>query len=250
MSDNVLYLSRATALNLEEVRDAYDFIVNDLIINYSVLWNNYTKVNIASSPELKSRVVDILQKADFGGIIDIAIEKKKMKTAGFQVNFSPEGTKLNPIPESTTDVYQTKFLHKLASGKIVGFDEGEESHGTIMMFSILGPIFDILDNGKVLILDELETGLHPRISEFIVRLFHSKLNKKNAQLLFTTHDTNLLSGEILRRDQIYIISREPNKGTEMHSLVEFRLRKGVDFERVYLTGRVGGVPFIDETILD
>jgi AAA15 family ATPase/GTPase len=250
MSGNVLYLSRASAFNFEKVRDVYDFLVNDLIINFNPSWNEYTKINAASNPELKNRIVDILQKADFGGISDIVIEKQKAKMAGIQANLTSDGLKVNPIPETDKDIYVAKFLHEINPEETVEFNEWEESSGTIRMFSLLGPMFDILDNGKVMVIDEMETSLHPSISEFIVRLFHSKLNKKNAQLIFTTHNTNLLNSEVLRRDQIYITSKEPNKGTRLDSLVKFKLRDGMDFQRVYLTGRVGGLPFIDETVLD
>jgi len=251
MSENVLYLSRAAAFNFDKVRDVYDFLVNDLIVNFNPSWNEYTKINAASNSELKNRIVDILQKADFGGISDIVIKRKEAKmVVGIQANLTSNGVKFNPIPETDKYIYVAKFLHKISPEETVEFNEWEESNGTIKMFSLLGPIFDILDNGKVMVIDELETSLHPSISEFIVRLFHSKLNKKNAQLIFTTHNTNLLNSEVLRRDQIYITSKEPNKGTRLDSLIKFKLREGMDFQRVYLTGRVGGLPFIDETVLD
>lgn len=251
MSENVLYLSRAAAFNFDKVRDVYDFLVNDLIVNFNPSWNEYTKINAASNSELKNRIVDILQKADFGGISDIVIKRKEAKMiVGIQANLTSNIAKFNPIPETDKYIYVAKFLHKISPEETVEFNEWEESNGTIRMFSLLGPIFDILDNGKVMVIDELETSLHPSISEFIVRLFHSKLNKKNAQLIFTTHNTNLLNSEVLRRDQIYITSKEPNKGTRLDSLIKFKLREGMDFQRVYLTGRVGGLPFIDETVLD
>lgn len=253
VTENVLYLSRATALNLEKVRDAYEFIVNDLVITFNDpydAWNDYTKVSMANNPELKNKVVDTLQKADFGGITDISIEKKMGKGGGFEANFSKEGVKFNPTPVVDIDIYIEKFLHKISTGEVVEFTGQEESAGTRKMFAFLGPILDILENGKVLIIDELETSLHPNISEFIVRLFHSKLNKKNAQMLFVTHNTNLLTRNVLRRDQIYITGKVPNEGTEIFSLSNFKLREGMDFERAYLAGRVGGLPFIDETILD
>lgn len=253
MTRNVLYLSRATALNYEGVRDAYEFLVNDLIISFNTPidpWSNYTKITMSSNPDLKTKIVDILQKADFGGISDIVIEKKKGKNIGFHLNLSKEGFKFDPIPETEVEIYLAKYLHKGSNDRLIEFTESEESAGTLKMFSMLGPIFDILENGKVLIIDELESSLHPGVSEFVVRLFHSKVNKKSAQLLFVTHNTNLLSRGILRRDQILITRNEKNEGTKISSLTDFKLREGIDFERAYLTGRVGGVPFIDETILE
>ena len=115
---------------------------------------------------------------------------------------------------------------------------------------MLGPIFDILEYGKVAFIDEFEVNLHPNITRFLIRLFNSKINTKNAQLIFTTHDTNLLDKELFRRDQIYICTKEPNKNTLVASFLDYDLRETADFERAYLNGRVGGLPFIDETLFD
>jgi len=77
-----------------------------------------------------------------------------------------------------------------------------------------------------------------------------KLNKKNAQLIITTHDTTLLDNEIFRRDQIYICSKDKERSSKLNSYIDYDLREESDFERAYLNGRVGGLPFVDESILD
>ena len=251
--ENVLYLSRSTALNYEKVRDVYEFITSDLVITFNNPWNawgNYTKIAIATKKEIRDKIVEIMQRSDFGGIDDLSVEKHKGKSIGFHADFSKIEAKIDTTPIVDSEVYVTKFIHKDSNGREVAFEEFEESAGTLKMFSMLGPILDILENGKVLIIDELESSLHPNVAEFVVKLFHSKLNKKNAQLLFVSHNTNLLSRGILRRDQILITQRKPNEGTRMYSLSNFNLREGIDFERAYLNGRVGGIPFIDESILD
>lgn len=253
LTDNVLYLSKSTALNFEKVRDAYDFITSDLVITFDNLWSSwidYTRATLANDSKLKRRVVGILQSCDLGGISDISIEKKKGKAVGFHANFSKDEPSIGPYPAFDTDTYVAKFLHRVPSGKMIAFSELEESAGTLKMYSILVPILDILEKGKILIIDELEASLHPNISELILRLFHSKMNRRNAQILFASHNTNLLSKGILRRDQILITRREPNKGTSISPLTDFKLREGADFERAYRTGRVGGLPFIDETVLE
>ena len=85
-----------------------------------------------------------------------------------------------------------------------------ESEGTIKYFSLAYPIIDALDNGKRLIIDEFDSKMHPLLTCRIITLFNSKeTNPKNAQLIFTTHDTNLLSANIFRRDQIWFTQKRP-----------------------------------------
>jgi len=249
-NNNVLYLSRATQLGFEKTKNAYEFIVNNIVINYSPIWADLTIRKIHENSELKSRIIEILQKADFGGISDIKVSKEKRKVTGFEFKIDKNTQSFNPIKEQEEDFYNIKFVHKNKDGKLVELTFAEESHGTQRTLSMLGPIFDILETGKVAFIDELEVNLHSNITRFLVRLFNSKHNKNNAQLIFTTHDTNLLDSELFRRDQIYICTKEPNKNTVVTSFLDFDLRETSDFERAYLNGRVGGLPFIDETLFD
>ena len=245
MTDNVLYLSRSTQLGYEKTKNAYEFIANNIVINYSPSWGEKTIDLIYKNPKLKQKVIEILQKADFGGIEDLKIEKKKGRMS--TITFDNKGVSRN---EEETEIYEIKFEHKNKDGKIVYFNINEESAGTQKTLSMLGPFFEILETGRTAFIDELESSLHPAITQFLVKLFNSKKNKNNAQLIFTTHDTTLLDNELFRRDQIYICSKEPNKQTKLTSFLDFNLREDSDFERAYLNGRVGGVPFIDETIFD
>ncbi len=246
---NTLYLSRATQLGYEKTRTAYEFFSNNLIINYSPMWRNYTIRQMHDHPEFKDRILEVMQKADFGGIENIKVTKEKRKTQEIVI----EGSLL-ARRDVMGDFYNIKFTHKktLKDGKTehIDFDMEEESGGTQKTLALLGPIFDILENGKVAFIDELEQSLHPEITKFLIKLFHSKHNKKNAQLVFTSQDTNLLDNTLFRKDQIYFCSKEPNKSTELISLLEYRLRQDADIEKAYLNGRFGGLPFIDETLFE
>lgn len=238
MNPNVLYLSRATQLGYEKTKGPYEFIVNHLVINYSPQWAGYTLEKISSDQRLKEKIIDILQRTDFGGIVDI--EVKKTRHNEFEFRFE----------KGEHDVMEAKFVHKSEEGKPVALEFNEESAGTQKALSMLGPVFDILDNGKVAFIDELESSLHPSITQFIVKLFHSKHNRTNAQLIFTTHDVTLLDNELLRRDQIYLCTKKPNQQTKLASFLDYDLRESTRFERAYLAGRVGGIPHIDETLFD
>ena len=112
----------------------------------------------------------------------------------------------------------------------------------------MGPIIDILDKGGVIVFDEFEVKLHPDLSKFILGLFNNpSQNKKNAQLIFTTHNTNLLDLDIVRRDQIWFTEKDNATGiTDLYSLLEFKPRKDQNIERGYLSGKYGALPFIKE----
>ncbi|MDI6738616.1 MAG: ATP-binding protein [Nanoarchaeota archaeon] len=249
MNDNVLYLSRATQLGYDKTKEAYEFIVKNVAINYGPSWADFTIKKLHEDPKLKDKIIDILKKADFGGISDLEVIKKKGKVQGFEFKIDKGETTFVPIKEKEEDIYDIQFQHKIKNGKPAYFSMSEESNGTEKTLSMLGPIFDILESGKTAFIDELELNLHREITKLIVKLFYSKMNK-GAQLIFTTHDTSLLSNEIFRRDQIYICSKEPNSNTLVKSYLDYDLRETSDFEKAYINGRVGGIPFIDESILE
>ena len=124
----------------------------------------------------------------------------------------------------------------------------EESEGTQMLFNLGGYILHILDKGGILIIDELETSLHPKLSRFLVNLFHyEEINGQNAQLIFATHETSLLSESLFRKDQIWLTEKDKKGQSELFSLVDIEgLSYDAPFEKWYLQGKFGAQPFINE----
>ena len=117
---------------------------------------------------------------------------------------------------------------------------------TQRFFNLIGPIIDILQKGKILIVDELDSSLHPLLVRQIVEMFHNpELNTHGAQLLFSTHDTSLLAPDILRRDQIWFTEKAADHATTLTPLTEFSPRKGEALERGYLHGRYGAIPVLE-----
>ncbi|WGU70329.1 AAA family ATPase [Capnocytophaga canimorsus] len=112
-----------------------------------------------------------------------------------------------------------------------------------------GPILDVLKNGYTLIVDELDSKLHPNLVEEIVQLFNSKeVNIKNAQLIFNTHNTNLLTPRLFRRDQIWFTEKNEYGEASLYSLADFKtnkVRKMDAFENNYIRGKYGAVPFLN-----
>ena len=120
------------------------------------------------------------------------------------------------------------------------------------MIDLSGPLFSTLLNGSLLVVDELDAKLHPLLTRELVLLFNNpETNPQNAQLIFATHDTNLLSTDIFRRDQIWFTEKDNMEQTDLYSLVEFKLpdgnipRKDSNLEKNYIRGRYGAIPFIN-----
>lgn len=134
----------------------------------------------------------------------------------------------------------------------VAFDKDEmESEGTKKVVEMSGPIFDTLLSGKVLIVDELDAKLHPILTRSILQLFmNAETNPKGAQLIFATHDTNLLNLAYLRRDQIWFTEKDNTESTDLYSLLEFKDEQGVkvrndrSIQKDYINGRYGAIPFL------
>ncbi len=148
-------------------------------------------------------------------------------------------------------------VHRLYdhNGKICGrvnfaFDK-HESSGTKKLFDISGLIFCSLEYGWVTVIDELDAKMHPLISQQIISLFNDpKTNPKNAQLIFTTHDTHLLSSKMLRRDQIWFTEKNDVEQTDLYCLTDIVLpdgtkpRNDANYEKNYIAGRYGAIPYI------
>lgn len=135
------------------------------------------------------------------------------------------------------------FHHRSSSGSSVALPFDHESDGTHQLTILSGILLKALREGQFLIIDELDAHLHPLITHQIISLFQTpKVNEKNAQLVFTTHDTTLLDQDLLRRDQIYFVNRKGNEGTTVDSLESYHVRKDLALQRAYLEGRLSGLP--------
>lgn len=131
--------------------------------------------------------------------------------------------------------------------------EDQESSGTNKLFDLSGPVFYELRRGGILTVDELDSKLHPLLTQAIIRLFNNPAtNPKNAQLIFATHDTNLLTYGQFRRDQIWFTEKDQYGATHLYSLVEYKeedgvkVRKDRSFESDYIQGRYGAIPYIGD----
>jgi uncharacterized protein len=177
-----------------------------------------------------NRVRQLLNSADVG-IVDIKRTDTEQEDRG------------------TTFRRRRIMLQHQAGDEDSWLDLQDESEGTKTLFRVAPSLFRALDTGGLLLVDELEASLHPLLGLAIVKMFNCpKANPRNAQILFTTHDTNLL-GTILgeppfRRDQIWFTEKDKEGATRLYPLTDYKPRKAENLERGYLQGRYGAIPFL------
>lgn len=242
---NSLFLSTAIQLNNQQLKSVFDWFVNDLHVAGIGMWHPGYSVSLCEDEETKLKVLDFLKAADLD-IDDIELEHKKFNSDTLPDDIPDEIKAQIEVKFKGEPVINVKTSHLLQSGKKVLFDIDDESDGTQKIFSLAGPWLDTLENGYTLVIDELHDNLHPMMVKFLVELFHNKeINQKNAQLIFTTHDTSILNQEVFRRDQIWFCEKDKEQSSDLYSLTDFSPRKGVDnLEKGYLSGRYGALPFL------
>jgi len=244
--DNALFLSTAVQLNSQQLQPVYDWFDDTLHTTTVAAWSPGFTASLCSEPENKAKVLAFLKAADID-IQDVMLKKKLFDEKDLSDDM-PDEVKAMVIKEMEGKevLAELNMMHKDSTGKLVAFDFDDESDGTQKLFAFAGPWLDTLMNGYVLFVDELHDNLHPRLVQFLVELFHSsETNPKNAQLVFTTHETSILNQEVFRRDQIWFCEKGNDKATQIYPLTDFSPRKGRDnLELAYLTGRYGAVPYV------
>lgn len=145
---------------------------------------------------------------------------------------------------------ELQFVRRVADAEY-SLSFREESAGTTTWFRLLGPALGALGSGRVLVFDEIDASLHPRLSSHLIQLFQDPAsNPRNAQLIFTTHDTSLLN--VLNRDEVWLTEKGSNGSSSLVALAEYgseRVRKSVNLERAYLQGRFGAIPEPDQIVI-
>ena len=222
--DNALLLSTAAQFNEATAVSILHWLGDTKILFCSEdeeLWKKAIKY--LDDDEMRRRITTFARYADLG-IEDIT--KTGNRIVSHHRQYDDDGREVNNVSFSFTS---------------------NESEGTIKYFSLAYPIIDALDNGKRVIIDELDSKLHPLLVKRIVALFNdAKTNPNGAQLLFTAHDTFLLSAGLFRRDQVWFTQKDSFGATELYSLAEYKVRSTSPFEKEYLRGRYGATPLIGE----
>lgn len=139
-----------------------------------------------------------------------------------------------------------KTQHKHASGEMVSFEIEEESDGTKRLLNLLPSLIESGDNEKVFIIDELDRSMHPLLSKTFLKFYLENRKSTQGQLIFSTHETNLLDLNLLRRDEIWFIEKDENGSSHLYSLAEFKPRKDLKIQKGYMQGRFGAIPFFGD----
>lgn len=208
-SRKTLFISRASQMDRDIAKQIFRFFSEDIVLDYK---QTSMPIELLIKNE-KKQMLEILSTAD-SDIVDIRIQGNTLKT--YHQN--------NPD---------------------IAFDfETEESEGSKTLFSMMLSIIDIIRKGKMLLIDEIDTSLHTHLVEYIIRIFN---DSKQAQLIYTTHNTHLLNTDFQRRDQVYFVNKRDDGSSDLYSLYDYKdFRDTYDMEKAYLQGRFDAIPYLSK----
>ena len=249
---NQLFLSKSSTSKIKYLDDVFIYFERYIYIS-TIHDTEYDKAIIRAFSELilkdeklKCNLLELLKAADTS-ILDFSFAENEQK-----MKFP------NSIPEEIRTEILERFKYEVLTSHTL-FENGNEigkatvmleneSLGTKKLFAIGSLILDTLDDGGVIVIDELDKGLHPLLTKLIINLFHSKKNNpKNAQLIFATHDSTLLDTEIFRRDQICFVEKDYQGGSTFFKLSDIKgIRKDIPIDKWYLSGRFKAIPVLSE----
>jgi len=238
-SNKTLFISRASQLDRVVAKEVFNFFANTFMLGFP--WHDALAIENLYK-ENRELVLKALQIAD-SDIVNISMSKEEIMVKTLNAQF-PQNTATISDEKQLRLIFKT--FHKAAPD--VPFDlNSEESDGTKKLFSILLTIIDIVRHDKILIIDELESSLHNDIVEFVIALFHAS---NSSQLIFSTHNTNLINLRKLRKDQIYFVNKKEDASIDLYSLFDYKdFRDTMDAEKGYLQGRFDAVPYIDTSLI-
>ena len=233
---NTLFISRASQMDRELAKKIYNFFLTELYVGVPQIRTDYA---VGLFEKNKPLIIEALRMAD-SDIVDIEVRKEKINVPAIAPDLQ------FGIPAIQTEVI-TRFFTTHKRNSNIKFDlYAEESTGTIQIFSLLIVLLDICKRGKTLVVDEFDLSLHTELAEFIINMVHAS---KGAQLLFTSHNTNLIDVKKFRRDQICFTNKRDDGSTDFYSLFDFKdFRENMDAEKGYLQGRFDAVPYVTASV--
>jgi AAA15 family ATPase/GTPase len=252
MRPNSLFLSTAAQNNHEELTKISQFFSCLNVMN-SVISVEFPEINLRfhkSKPNL-DRIIGFMERLDTGIVgyrqkrIDLSNEVQAFQKELYTlINRFTKSAK--PVSEDLLVAEQSfvELAHRGHKGEKVYFSLARESSGTLRLLLLLDAVFGALDAGSPLVIDEFDVSLHTQACEAIIALFSlPQTNKKGGQLIATTHNTNLLNLDLLRRDQIWFTEKSVEGATQLFPLTDIRTRHGDNIEKGYLQGRFGAAPY-------
>ena len=234
-SNKNLFLSRASSMNRNVAQKLYRYFLNQFLLG---LVNVNDLIVLDSFKMYKKVILKALEICDTD-ITDIEVRKEQVPAPVLPMAGQTE------LSFKLVDVLRFKTVHRNQSDVMFDLDM-EESNGTRKLFQILIRLLDVVKNKKSIMMDEFDMGLHTRLADFILDLIHAS---PNSQLLFTSHNTNLIDVKRLRRDQIVFVNKSEQGATSVYSLYDFKdFRENMDAEKGYIQGRFDAVPYVDSSV--
>ncbi|MEH2586692.1 AAA family ATPase [Bradyrhizobium sp. AZCC 1721] len=245
MRPNSLFLSAAAQNGHEQLSKAFLFITS-MKFDTTLVPN---RASMAAKQKLiDDRIINFLTQIGTGVIGFRATEKEHdADTKVFRTELQallqrhlPE----EPVSEPPAKLTDFELAHQSDTDEVVYLELAHESAGTRRLLIILSSVFAALDSGTALFIDELDASLHTQVGEAVLALFSNpKTNPLGAQLVATTHDTNLMTSSFLRRDQIWFSEKDIGGATHLFPLSDIKTRNTDNIEKGYLQGRYGAIPF-------
>jgi hypothetical protein len=249
---NALFLSTAAATNHPLLSGLFEWFQRNLLFadvqTRSV--RQALTAEMLERNELRDRVLELLREADLGitgaNKRELDPEIKERVVRALRVLHGEEGGE-ESAEEIEFDDFEVRLLHQ-SNGKDVELNPADESRGTLIWFGMVGPVIEALQNGSLLLADELDASLHPTLVSVLISLFQSKRsNPRRAQLIFNSHDVTVMGDSAthpLGRDQIWFTEKDEDGGTRLYPLSDLDPRKGEAVGRRYLAGRYGATPIV------
>lgn len=246
--DNSLFLSVAVQQNSQELLPAFQWFQKRLVV---IAGNTHvnpslTHKMLSDDPTMKDSILSFLRVAD-PGIADLQIAREPVAPGSA---FMPgRGVYFEANEAGSVTTSRVKFVHASdLSNATMELPADDESSGALALFQSAGPWLNVLRNGEVMLFDEMDSSLHPFLARYLIRQFHSNsANKRNAQLIFTTHNAFLLTQELFRRDQIWFVEKQFGGDSSVYPLTRFAPRKETeDIQRWYFRGKYGALPILEE----
>jgi hypothetical protein len=263
--ENRLFLSWGANRNHEQLLPIYEWFRDSLCMtprgeDEDILPR--TDEVVFSADANRGALLQMLRSADLG-ISDVKITEKEpdrqrmdelmatmRKPGGMTDEAILELLSLTKAITGGTGRFNVRVIHRGHGGMKAVFNLKDESEGTRRFFALAGPWIESLTHGSTVFVDEIHESLHPMLTRQLVELFHdSQWNRRNAQLVMTTHDVSLMDSSLFRRDQIWLTEKDEEGAAHLYSLSDYkkkRPRKEENWQKSYMAGKYGAVPILGD----
>lgn len=250
---NMLFLSKHIASNRTELEPIFRWFKEQLqFLHLSANWtlgDDFTLKQIKENTPLRKRIIDLLRHADIG-VTDAKVVEEAPDSDFLRLLNEARSSGRRIPDDFLKPTLRAQLIHQGPKDMSFPLPWDSESAGTHRLFALAGPWLDILSRGRVVLIDELDTSMHPLMVIELLRLaFSEKENPNNAQVIFTTHNAVLLDLKLFRRDQVWFTNKNSEGEGHLYPLTDYAPRNTESLLRGYLSGRYDALPFMPSGLL-